>query len=92
MIAITESTLNSWNKVQKVVVEAIIYNSTLNLNVEDIYPEALVHLLFADSLEFTEFLVMVEDELDINIAITKETKTLQDIYIAIEKELKCKDN
>lgn len=87
-----ESILNSWNKVQKVVIEAIMYNSTLNLNVEDIYPEALIHLLFADSLEFTEFLVMAEDELDINIAITKDTKTLQDIYTIIEKELECKDN
>lgn len=88
-----ENILNfSTNYVQNCITQAVIYNSTLKLNKEDIQPEVLLNNLFADSLEFTEFLVQVEDELDVNIAITNETKTLQDIHVIIDKELKCKDN
>lgn len=82
----------STNYIQNCVAQAVLYNSTLNLNKEDIQPEVLLNNLFADSLEFTEFLVQVEDELDVNIAITNETKTLQDIHVIIDKELKCRDN
>lgn len=88
-----ENILNfSTNYVQNCIAQSVLYNSTLKLNKEDIQPEVLLNNLFADSLEFTEFLVQVEDELDVNIAITNETKTLHDIHVIIDKELKCRDN
>ena len=88
-----ENILNfSTNYVQNCITQSVLYNSTLKLNKEDIQPEVLLNNLFADSLEFTEFLVQVEDELDVNIAITNETKTLHDIHVIIDNELKCRDN
>lgn len=84
--------MNSSNdSITSIVTDAVLDTSTLNLREEDIYPDANIHLLFADSLEFFEFITCLEDYFDINLTINN-VKSLSDIIDLISKEIACKGN